>query len=107
MALSASQKKKRDFRASKKWKDLRHKKNVEQNGKDPITGKRLLTGANLHHLDLDEKHYTDLSNEDNFVLLNKMTHKVLHFLFTYYKNDRDVLERFKDYLDRMVALNEK
>lgn len=106
MALSARQKKKRDFRASKKWKDLRHKKNIEQNGKDPITGKRLYSGANLHHLDLDESHYTDLSNEDNFILLNKMTHSFTHWIFPYYKNDREVLTRLKDLLDRMVDINE-
>ena len=40
--MNEAQKKKRNFRASKKWKDFRHQKNVEQKGLDIITKKKLL-----------------------------------------------------------------
>ena len=103
--MNNTQKMKRDFRKSKIWKALRHKKNVEQNGIDPITKKKLLKYCNLHHLDLDEKNYTHLDNEDNFVLLNKQTHECLHFLYRYYCKDKDILERFRYYLDLMCEIN--
>ena len=76
-----NQKTKQKFRASKKWKDFRAKKRKEQE-KDPITGAKLGKMANLHHCDLDEAHYEDISNEDNFVFLNKMSHSVVHFFFS-------------------------
>lgn len=104
--LNASQKKKRDFRASKIWKLFRHKKNVEQDGKCYITHKKLLKGANLHHLDLDEKNYTDISDPSHFVFVNKSIHEVIHTLWRYYQKDPEVLVRLKEVLDRMVELNE-
>lgn len=75
------QKEKTKFRASKQWKNFREKKRKEQE-KDPITGAKLGRCANLHHCDLDETHYEDLSNEDNFVFLNKATHDVVHWFFS-------------------------
>ena len=50
--------------------------------KDPITGQKLTRLANLHHKDLNEEHYEDLSNEDNFVFLNQLSHKVIHYFFS-------------------------
>ena len=75
-----TQKDKTKFRTSKKWRDFRDKKRKEQKV-DPITGAKLTRMANLHHKDLDEEHYEDISNEDNFVFLNKKTHDVVHFFF--------------------------
>ena len=43
--------------------------------------------------------------EENFIALNKQSHEALHFLFRYYQNDKDILEKFKEVLDRMVELN--
>lgn len=103
--MTEGQKKKRNFRSSKKWKEFRHKKSVEQKGIDPITLKKLYKMANLHHMDLDEKKYEDLSKPENFVYLNKNTHDVIHFLYTYYKNDTGILDRLKYYLDKMVEIN--
>ena len=76
-----NQKTKQKFRASKKWKDFRAKKRKEQE-KDPITGAKLGKTCNCHHMDLDENHYEDLSNEDNFICMNKMSHDVIHFIFS-------------------------
>lgn len=75
-----NQKWKTKFRSSKAWKDfrtkLRHKQKV-----DPITGQKLTRLSNCHHMILtdDEKVYSDLSNEDNFLFCNQFTHKCMHF----------------------------
>lgn len=103
--MNEAQKKKASFRNSAKWKKFKHFKNVEQGGVCFITHKKLLKGANLHHLDLDENHYTDLSNPNNFVYLNKSLHDVIHTIWRYYKSDPEVLDRIKEVLDRMVEIN--
>lgn len=76
-----TQKDKTKFRASKKWKEFRDRKRREQKV-DPITGAKLTRLANLHHLDLNETHYEDLSDESHFVFLNRKTHETVHFLFS-------------------------
>lgn len=76
-----NQKTKQKFRTTKKWKYFRKKK-IEEQKFDPITGAKLGKMANCHHCDLDESHYEDLSIEDNFVCLNKMSHDIIHFLFS-------------------------
>lgn len=96
---------KSEFRKTKEWKQFRIEKREAQNGKDPITGKRLSKGAPLHHMDLNPEHYTDISNSFNFVMLNSTTHEMLHRLYLIYRKDPEVIERLKDYLDQMVELN--
>lgn len=100
------QKDKQKFRASKKWKDFRDKKRKEQ-VKDPVTGAKLTRMSNLHHMDLDESHYEDISNEDNFVFLNHATHKVVHWFFSkaHPKQWRDRMEKLKVILEKMEELN--
>ena len=63
-----NQKWKQKFRSSKAWKEFRTK--LRHNQKfDPITGQNLTRLANCHHMILadDEKVYSDLSDEDNFI----------------------------------------
>ena len=91
-------KEKSKFRASSKWKKFRIFKKKEQNNLDYISQRTLPKGANLHHL--DEKHYDDLSPE-KFVFLGKTMHKVVHFLYIYYKKDHTIINRLKEVLDRM------
>lgn len=99
--MSKLQKAKRSFRQSKQWKDFRHKMNVAQKGIDPITKKKLCKGCNLHHRHVtsNEEEYTDISNENDFVMLNRMTHKILHEIYRYWKNDRDILNRIENELE--------
>lgn len=78
--MKYTQKDKRNFRNSKRWKEFRDKIRHKQ-GNDPITGQKLTKTAALHHCDLDESHYEDLSNEDNFVFLNCFSHRTVHFFF--------------------------
>ena len=45
---------------------------------------------------IDKKNY-DISNKDDFVMLNSMTHKMLHFGYTYYKKyGREFLDRIEE-----------
>lgn len=76
-----NQKQKQKFRASKKWKDFRDTVRHEQQN-DPVTGSKLTRMAQLHHKDLNEEHYEDLSNRSHFVFLNVKTHETVHFLFS-------------------------
>lgn len=104
--MSENQKKKTKFRASRKWKDFRHKMNVKQKGLDPITNSKLRKGANLHHCDLNEDHYEDLSNEDNFIFVNHNTHQWIHEIYRYFVKDEEIIERLKNVLIKMKEINE-
>lgn len=98
------QNKKSKFRASSKWKDFR-KKMKDKQKVDFITGKPLYAGFNLHHLDLDENHYEDISNEDNFICLNRKSHDLIHFLFRY-KEWRQLLKNIETLLEIMEKIND-
>ena len=101
--MNKSQKSKRNFRNSKAWKEFRHEMNIKQKGIDPITGAKLTKGCNLHHrhITAGEDDYKDISNEDDFVMLNSMTHKMLHWTFTYYnKFGREFLDRIEEELNK-------
>lgn len=102
--MTEAQKKKKRFRNSKKWKEFRHTIHVKFKGKDPITGKKLLKGSECHHLDLNEDNY-DKMNEDNFIPLNKLSHKFIHWSYGYYREDRDFVNRLKFWLDKMLEIN--
>ena len=101
--LSKLQKEKRNWRNSKEWKAFRQRMNAKQNGFDPITGRKLSKTANLHHrhVTADEEEYKDISNEDDYVMLNLMTHKVLHWCYVYYKKyGREFLDRIEKELNK-------
>lgn len=100
--MSKLQKSKRSFRNSKAWKTFRSKIYVKQHGIDPITGAKLAKGCNLHHrhVTAGEDDYKDMSNEDDFVMLGPMCHKMLHFLYTYWKKDSQVLDRIDEEFKR-------
>jgi hypothetical protein len=96
--------KKAKFRQTKEWKEFRKKIFEKQGGLDIITGKKLYKGWNLHHLDMSVENYDKL-DEDNFIAVNKTTHSIIHDTFRYYKNDKDILSRLEQILDKMVELN--
>lgn len=104
--MNDKQKSKAKFRSSKLWKSFKHIIGVKQKGLDFITHAKLRKYSALHHIDLNPTNYTDLSNENNFVYLNNESHKLLHYLYTYYKKDREVIDRLKDVLDLMIDVNE-
>lgn len=94
------------FRASGVWKKFRMDMYHKFQGTDPITGKTLHKGWSLHHLCMDytDDNYTNL-DPSRYIPLNRETHKMLHFLFTYYKKDTGILDRLKEYLDVMKFFN--
>lgn len=75
-----TQKDKRRFRDSKKWKDFREHMKTLQNETCQISGAKLTKLWQLHHLNLDETKYDELIDE-NFVCLSWNMHKVVHALF--------------------------
>lgn len=104
--MNDTQKMKAKLRNSKAWKDFRKWFKKEQRI-DPITLKPLTNHFNLHHRDLDETHYYDLSNYDHFVALNPTSHDLVHFLFNIVKREQsyDVLDRIRIELQKMSEIN--
>lgn len=60
---------------------------------------------NLHHLNLDHKEYSDISNHNNFVCLNKDSHNKIHILFLADWKSMNLDSKTKDILERMDKLN--
>ena len=104
--ISKSQSSKTKFRSTSRWKKFRQycKKRDKV---DYITQKPLLKGFNLHHLNLNETHYQDLSDETKFVCLNKSTHEMVHWLYRYYQNDQTIIDRLEEILKQMFQINKK
>lgn len=75
-----TQREKRRFRDSKRWKEFREHMKALQENRCQITGAKLTKLWQLHHMDLDEENYQNL-DDDNFVCLSWNMHKVVHALF--------------------------
>lgn len=90
------------FRQTTVWKEFRSRFKGQT---DPITLKKIPKRFQLHHLDLNPENYTDLKY-DKFIPLNGTTHDIVHYLYGYYRKDKDILKRIKKVLDRMVELND-
>ena len=103
--MNDNQKQKKKFRNSSKW--LKFRKHIANkfDNKDAISGYPLRKGWNLHHLLLENTKYEDISIEDNFVPLNKLSHKFIHWLYRYYEKDRTIIDRLTNILDKMIDLN--
>lgn len=93
------------FRNSEEWRNFRCQKAEEQNYCDFITGERLKDNWNLHHLDLNQSHYFDISNRNNFVCLNKKQHSLIHKLFLLDWKSMNLDENTVYVLTRMTELN--
>jgi hypothetical protein len=98
-------KEKAKFRTTDYWKEFRKKKQKQCNNTDPITLRKLPKRFQLHHMNLRTSCYTDLV-PDNFVCLCPASHEYLHWLYGYYRKDKNILKRLKKYLDKMVELND-
>lgn len=102
---TAEQKQKARFRTTKEWKTFREEMKAFQDGKDYITLGRLPKGWKLHHANLNPEHYQELKETDFFCLGNQC-HDFVHWIYRYYRKDKDVLKRLKRVLDRMEELSE-
>lgn len=105
-----TQKDKAKIRHTPEWNDLRQSVSDDFDRKDPISLKPLRTGWNLHHMDLDENHYSDFTKETEdgdkrFIPLNKQQHELIHILYRYACKDPDYITRLLKYLDVMIKLN--
>lgn len=77
---SKAQTMKTKFRRSSRWLKFRRYMKATQKT-DPVTGSPLSAGFSVHHLDLREEHYEDLSEPGRFVGLNNLSHSTCHFLY--------------------------
>jgi hypothetical protein len=71
---------------------------------DRITQKPLRKGWQLHHRNLDETRYAEL-DEKNFVCLNNLTHKFVHWCYVYYQKDPAIIDRIRAELEKMKEIN--
>lgn len=104
--MNETQKSKRKFRQSKEWKDFRQKMRKKCGGLDYITGHKLRKGYQVHHRNLNETKYAELE-EDNFICCNNLTHKVIHWLYTYYQKDEAIIDRLKYEMELMKKINKE
>lgn len=97
-----TQDEKKKFRMSAEWKKFRQKKKKEANSIDWITKLPLTKTWNLHHLDMRDKYYKDLSDEAKFMSLNKDTHEFIHWLYYLWRKDTGILTRIECILFSML-----
>lgn len=102
--MTESQKKKSKFRSTKKWKLKKLSERKRAGGKDEITLKPLRKGWQLHHQNLSESKYEDMSQP--FVCCNNLTHKFLHWAYIYYRVDTGFIDRLIEKLEEMRITNE-
>lgn len=105
------------FRTTRVWKEFRDGMFVKEvktlkNGKqkivpkvDELTLKPLTKHYNLHHLRCDSLYYADL-DPNYFACLNQESHKVLHYVYTRYLQDKEYFDRLKALVVRMCELND-
>lgn len=103
--MNKAQQSKRNFRNSKIWKLFRKKKMNDQKGLCFLSGRKLTGRWNLHHrlhsTKYAEEQYTDITNEENFICLNKTQHDLIHELvYGYTKYGRD--EYLKKVFDEVL-----
>jgi hypothetical protein len=101
--MNEAQKKKRNFRKRKVWKDFKAKKKKECGGIDKITLHKLSKRFELHHEDLREENYEVLN--DNFLPCNNQTHEMIHWLYRYYVKDPEIIDRLKAEMIKMAEIN--
>ena len=94
---------KKAFRETKVWRDFSKELKAERKV-DALTLAKLRKRSITHHLDLNPDNY-EVLDKDNFECLNMKSHDVVHFLYNYYKKDREVLTRLECILEKMVLLN--
>lgn len=100
--MTKESKHKAEFRKTSKWKNWRKYLKTKRKV-DECTGKPLLKGFQVHHLDMRDENYEDL-REEKFSVLNRKTHDCIHWLFRY-SNWREVMQKMADILERMEEYN--
>ncbi len=96
---------KTSFRSTSAWQKFRKRMKRESGDLDYITGRHLAKGWSLHHMDLDRSHYTDISDDDRFVCMNSKTHEFIHWIYSLYEEDEEIIDRLDEVLHRMKEIN--
>ena len=104
--MTEAEREKRKFRQSKEWKQFREALKKQAQGKDAITQKPLHKGFQCHHQDLNKENYKNLIPE-HFICCNRMTHDFIHWLYSYYKADPQIIDRIKAEMETMQKINAK
>ena len=92
------------FRKSSKW--IRFRKHMKAKQKtDPITGSPLSPTCSIHHLDMREDNYEDLSDETHFVALNPQSHETVHFIWAAHGGWRRAVLSIIQILKSMESIN--
>ena len=102
--MNEVQRMKRNFRNTKAFKEHKKKKAIECGKVDKITQKPLRKNFSFHHEDLREENYTVLN--DNFLCCNNLTHKFIHWLWTYFKTDEAIIDRLRAEMIKMKEINQ-
>lgn len=101
--MTEQEREKKRFRQRKEWLEFREQQRKKRKI-DGITGRKLVKCYELHHMDLNPEHYTNL-DEENFIPLNKNTHKFIHWLYPYFLEDEGVIDRLREVLLQMKRIN--
>ena len=104
--MSSHKREKARFRASPEWKQFRADMMTASGGTDALTGKPLRKGAQLHHLDLRPENYRNM-DADKFIYLNRASHELVHFLYTYYRKDPGIIYRLQNILYSMKEASDE
>jgi len=96
---------KQKFRMSTLWKNFPAKMKRKAQGFDWLTKQPLTKTWNLHHLDMRDKNYTNISNPERFMPLNESTHDFIHWLYRIWLKDNNVLVRLNVLMHRMYEYN--
>ena len=108
---------KKKFRLTSVWKDFRKQLYIKEvktlkNGKekiicnvDELTLRPLKKEYQLHHCDLNSKHYFNL-DKNNFALLNSASHDIVHTIYSEVCKDKQYLDRLINLINKMGELND-
>lgn len=88
------------FRMTPEWHEWKAVCKENCGGVDFITDERLKRGWELHHLDMNNSAYSRLGNIEDFLPLNKESHKCIHFLYPFFKKCKGTGE-WKEMMDRI------
>lgn len=91
------------YRKTVEWQNFRQ--SFRDKHLDRLTNEPLKSKYTLHHSDLDSNHYTNLE-EKNFMGFNtSYEHRLVHYLYTRYLKDPQILLRLEQIIKEMVEIN--
>lgn len=102
--MNDAQKMKRNFRKTQRWLAFKIFMKERCGAVDAITLKKLYKTWQFHHRNLNDAEYKTL-RADWFLPCNNLTHKFIHWLWTYYQKDPAIIDRIKAEMEKMQEIN--